>query len=147
MRRHFILRNFAALGLGFAVSLGFAKEPPSVTVKLLDANNGKMSISLSPSTVGAGPIEFTIKNDSSVMRHEFMIVPWTGPANALPYDSKTQQVEEDRLQAMQGVEDLLPGQTVTVRLSLSQGRYVAFCNEPGHYRDAMSSLFTVNRTR
>ncbi|WP_408214603.1 plastocyanin/azurin family copper-binding protein [Paraburkholderia sediminicola] len=81
------------------------------------------------------------------MKHEFMIVPWKGEKDALPYDSKTQQVDENKLKAMQGVEDLLPGQAVTVRFSLSEGRYVAFCNEPGHYRDAMSGVFLVNSAR
>ncbi|SOF01824.1 Uncharacterized copper-binding protein, cupredoxin-like subfamily [Burkholderia sp. OK233] len=147
MHRHFLLRGLATLGLGFATSLVVAGEPPSVTVRLSDANDGNMLLSLSPPSVGAGPVEFTIRNDSSIMKHEFMIAPWTGAKNALPYDSKTQQVDENKLKTMQGVEDLLPGQTVTVRLSLKEGRYVAFCNEPGHYRDAMSGVLVVISTR
>lgn len=43
--------------------------------------------------------------------HEFLILPWSNDGNALPYDQKTQQVNEDRLSKLQGVEDLNPRET------------------------------------
>lgn len=103
-----------------------------------------MSLTLVPSTVPAGPVEFTILNESRTMKHEFMILPWSEAGAALPYDQKTQQVNEARLRELQGVEDLNPRETVTARLMLKPGRYIAFCNEPGHFRDAMRATFIVS---
>ncbi|AKJ67498.1 hypothetical protein PATSB16_12110 [Pandoraea thiooxydans] len=132
-----------ALSLALASAAAIASEPPSVTVKLANQNNGTMSLTLSRNTVPAGPVEFTIENLSSNMKHEFMIEPWKGNSAALPYDTKTQQVEEDKLTKMVGVEDLNPHETVTARFVLKPGRYVTFCNEPGHYKAHMVATLTV----
>ncbi|WP_293026072.1 plastocyanin/azurin family copper-binding protein [Pandoraea sp.] len=132
-----------AVALALAATAAVASEPPSVTVKLTNQNNGKMSLTLSRTTVPAGPVEFTIENLSPDMKHEFMIEPWKGSPKALPYDAKAQQVEEDKLTKMVGVEDLNPHETVTARFVLKPGRYVAFCNEPGHYKENMVATLTV----
>ena len=123
--------------------LAIAAEPVQVEVKLSDGSNGKMSLNLSTLTVAAGPVEFVVQNQSSSLKHEFMIVPWTATLDALPYDAKTQQVNEAELGAMEGVEDLGPGETVTTRMVLVKGRYVVFCNEPGHYKASMRSVFVA----
>ncbi|MCG5076929.1 hypothetical protein [Paraburkholderia tagetis] len=106
-----------------------------------------MSLTLVPSTIPAGPVEFTITNESRALKHEFMILPWSSASTALPYDQKAQQVNEARLGDLQGVEDLNPRETVTARLVLKPGRYIAFCNEPGHYRDAMRATLVVNAVK
>jgi uncharacterized cupredoxin-like copper-binding protein len=38
-----------------------------------------------------------------------------------------------------------PGTATTVRLVLEPGQYVAFCNQPGHYKAGMERRFTVVR--
>lgn len=139
-----LLRAPVVAGFLVTCSLALAAEPASVTVKLSDAANGKMSLALSPSTVAPGPVEFTIKNASHTLKHEFLILPWTASDAALPYDTKTQQVEEDKLKGLEGVEDLKPRETVTARFVLKPGRYVVFCNEPGHYRDDMRTSLVVS---
>lgn len=131
-------------GLITASSGALPAEPSAVTVHLADGGSTGMSLTLVPATIPAGPVEFTITNESRTLKHEFMIVPWSGASNALPYDQKTQQVREERLSSLQGVEDLKPRETVTARLVLKPGRYLAFCNEPGHYRDAMRATLVVN---
>ncbi|WP_296650122.1 hypothetical protein [Paraburkholderia sp.] len=131
-----------------AASAGaLAAEPAAVKVRLSDGASAGMSLTLMPSTVPAGPVEFTILNESRTMKHEFMILPWSEAGAALPYDQKTQQVNEARLRELQGVEDLNPRETVTARLTLKPGRYIAFCNEPGHFRDAMRATFIVSRSK
>jgi len=136
-------RWLAMFALAHTASLAIAAEPAQVQVRLSDGSNGKMSLNLSTLTIVAGPVEFVVKNQSSSLKHEFMIVPWTTKLDALPYDAKTQQVDEAGLGAMEGVEDLAPGETVTTRLVLVKGRYVVFCNEPGHYKASMRSAFVV----
>jgi uncharacterized cupredoxin-like copper-binding protein len=142
-----LLYALAIVGLSITSLFALAAEPASVTVQLSDGVNGKMLLSVSPSKVAAGPVEFTIENESHTMKHEFLIVPWTGADAALPYDAKTQQVAEDKLKGLRGVEDLNPRETVTARFALKKGRYVVFCNEPGHYRDDMRSDFVVGGAR
>lgn len=130
-------------GVALASFQAAAGEPAKVTVKLSDGGNGHMSLTLSQSKIKPGPVEFTVKNESHSMQHEFMIAPWSAHDGALPYDAKSQQVEEDKLKGLQGVEDLRPGETVTARFTLKSGPYVVFCNEPGHFRDAMRANLIV----
>jgi uncharacterized cupredoxin-like copper-binding protein len=144
MMKRDVFRALVAAAL-FAVAPGaLPVEPAAVTVHLSDGGSAGMSLTLVPSTVQAGPIEFTITNDSRALKHEFLILPWSNDGAALPYDQKTQQVNEARLSKLQGVEDLNPRETVTTRLVLKPGRYIAFCNEPGHFRDAMHARFIVD---
>ena len=139
----------AAMTAGlFAVSTGaLPAEPSTVAVHLSDTGSTGMTLTLVPSRIPAGPVEFTITNESRTLKHEFMISPWSGASTALPYDQKTQQVKEVRLGDLQGVEDLNPRETVTARLVLKPGRYIAFCNEPGHYRDAMRAMLVVDAAK
>lgn len=129
--------------ISLASSPALASEPTQVVVKLSNGNNGHMSVTLSRTTIPSGPVEFTVKNESSGTVHEFLFTRWTKPDDALPYDNKTQQVREDALKGLRGIEDLPPHETVTARFILGKGRYVAFCNEPGHYRDGMETEFIV----
>ncbi|PMS36683.1 cupredoxin domain-containing protein [Trinickia symbiotica] len=137
----------ALTGFLVASSLAVAGEPAKVVVRLSDGSNGRMSLKLSPSKVPSGPVEFTIKNESRDMEHEFLFAPWSGPDSALPYDGKTQQVKEDKVNGLQGVEDLRPRQTVAARFTLTEGRYVLFCNEPGHYHDDMRANLIVGAAK
>lgn len=135
------LLAYAAISL--ASSLAVASEPAKVAVKLSDDGNGHMSLSLSPSKIPPGPVEFTIENASRTMQHEFLFAPWAGSDGALPYDKHAQQVDENKVKGLQGVEDLRPLETVTARFTLKEGRYIVLCNEPGHYRDYMRANLIV----
>lgn len=147
MMKRNVSRALVTAGL-FAVAPGaLPVEPAAVTVHLSDGGRAGMSLTLVPSTVQAGPIEFTVTNESHTLKHEFLILPWSNDGAALPYDQKTQQVNEARLSNLQGVEDLSPRETVTTRLVLKPGRYIAFCNEPGHFHDAMRARFIVNANK
>lgn len=124
-----------------------ASEPAKVVVKLVDGGNGHMSLVISPKQIPPGPVEFTIENQSGTIKHEFLFARWQKPDGALPYDEKTQQVQEDAVKGLEGVEDLRPHESVTAQFTLSKGRYVVFCNEPGHYRSGMHADFIVGSAR
>ncbi|WP_042266854.1 hypothetical protein [Paraburkholderia heleia] len=149
MLKRNVFQALVTAGLFAVAPSALPVEPTAVTVHLSDGGKAGagMSLTLVPSTVPAGPVEFTITNDSRTLKHEFLILPWSKDGNALPYDQKTQQVNEDRLSKLQGVEDLNPRETVTTRLVLEPGRYIAFCNEPGHFRDAMRATLIVSSTK
>ncbi|WP_434667063.1 hypothetical protein P5W99_38175 [Paraburkholderia sp. A3BS-1L] len=137
------LQLLALAGICLVSSLAVAGAPAKVIVKLSDGSNGHMSLTLSPSRIPPGPVEFTVKNISRNTEHEFLFAPWSGPDGALPYDKKTQQVDEDKVKGLEGIEDLRPRETVTGRFALNEGRYIVFCNEPGHYHDDMRANLIV----
>ena len=134
-----------ALLLMLGAATAFAAMPASVAVQLGEDESGKMSITLSTETVKAGSVEFEVANASKFLVHEFLITPWEGNPTTLPYDSNAQQVKEDALKDLQGIEDMPVGQKVTLRLALVPGQYVVFCNQVGHYKNAMFHRFTVTR--
>jgi uncharacterized cupredoxin-like copper-binding protein len=126
----------------FCGSAAMAAEPASVKVDLSD-KGGKFGILMSADHVKEGAVEFTIKNTSTTLLHEFLITPWQGAMTSLPYDAKTLQVKEEKLPKLAGVEDMKPGAEAILRLPLKAGRYVVFCDQPGHYKMGMVALFTV----
>ena len=58
--------------------------------------------------------------------HEFLITPWSGALDGLPYDSANSVVRENKLANLEGLEDVLPSATATMRLVLRPGEYVVF---------------------
>jgi uncharacterized cupredoxin-like copper-binding protein len=127
----------------FAPIAALAAEPESVTVSLWDKPNGTDGITLSRATAKAGAIEFHVANTSKALMHEFLIARWPGPINSLPYNAKKTAIREDRLPDIEGVEDMPPGTKANLRLVLNPGKYVVFCNQPGHYKAGMERRFTV----
>lgn len=124
------------------VSIAWAAEPASVKVDLSD-KGGKDRIILSTDHAKAGAVEFHIKNTSTTSLHEFLIIPWKGAITALPYNDTKGQVIEIKLPRLAGVEDMKPGAEAILRLPLKAGRYVVFCDQPGHYKLGMVARFTV----
>jgi uncharacterized cupredoxin-like copper-binding protein len=122
-----------------------AAEPTSVKVTLSDQAGKDMRIILSKDKVKAGAVEFKVTNASTDLMHEFLITPWRGAITSLPYDAKRNAVAEDKLPHLQGVEDMPAGTKATVRLVLTPGEYVVFCNQTGHYKMGMEHRFTVTR--
>lgn len=125
--------------------LARAAEPPTIHVKLWNKPGGAMIVTLSSHRVRAGHVEFAVHNASRSFTHEFLITRWRKSIKSLPYDTKDSQVEENRLKMLEGVEDMPPSTRTTVMLDLTPGKYVVFCNEPGHYRAGMETRFTVTR--
>ncbi|HEV2334082.1 MAG TPA: hypothetical protein VGS13_01160 [Stellaceae bacterium] len=122
-----------------------AAEPPSVKVELWNKNDGTMGLTIDKKSVAAGPVEFEIRNTSTDLMHEFLIAPWPGSLTSLPYDATALKVKEDQVPGLQGQEDMKPGTETTLRLVLRPGSYIAFCNQPGHYKTNMYTRFTVTR--
>lgn len=132
----------SCLFCGVALTTAAWAEPTSLKVDLSD-KGGKDRIFLSTNHVKTGGVEFHIKNTSTTSLHEFLIIPWKGAITSLPYDNKTDQVIESKLLKLVGVEDMKPGAEAILRLPLKPGRYVVFCNQPGHYKQGMEARFTV----
>lgn len=120
-----------------------AAEPTTIAITLGDGPAHKMAMTLSADRVKAGAVEFNVKNASPEATHEFWVLPWPGALTALPYDTIADQADEDKVKGMQGLDDVKPGLEAKLRLILRPGRYVVFCNQPGHYKGGMVRRFIV----
>jgi hypothetical protein len=142
--------SLALLGC-FALS-GVARADTLSIKAQLWQHGEKGGIELSQDHMKAGPVEFVVTNTSfdpiNGEMHEFLIVPWSGTPGRLPYDTKNAVVNEAALPSFQGLEDMLPSATATVRMVLKPGRYLVFSNQlPHDFQSGMVRQFTVEPSR
>lgn len=91
--------------------------------------------------MAAGKHDLLVTNESDGT-HELVIVRTNTAANRLPV--RGDRVDEPEAGVNKGeVDDLGPGQQRSLSLSLPPGRYVMFCNLPGHYHQGMHAEITV----
>lgn len=102
-----------------------------------------MGIRLSSQTVSAGDVTFDVTNASKQMVHEMVISPVKDEKTPLPYDKAGNKVDEDAAGHLGEVAELEPGKKGGLKLTLKPGRYILYCNVPGHYVLGMWTLLTV----
>jgi uncharacterized cupredoxin-like copper-binding protein len=142
--------SIAALALA---TPGFAKDKPKgedVKVELIDATvdpsltgPATMKTTLDKDSVRAGPVTFTVHNASKSQMHEMVLIWVKNPQDALPMDTKSDRVVEDKVKHLGEVADLEPGTSGTLKRSLKPGSYLLVCNQPGHYHAGMWATLTV----
>lgn len=100
-------------------------------------------ITLSTNAPAAGDLTFEGVNEGTET-HEFevFIVPEGVDANALPVEGDTAPADE-MLEVVDEVEDIAPGTSAPLNLTLDPGSYAVICNLPGHYANGMHTTFTV----
>lgn len=91
-------------------------------------------IALSVRKSPVGRVTFTVHN-AGELDHEFMVLATTRPASRLPL--KDRLVDEPAAGETIGeIEDVAPGHTRRLSVSLREGHYALICNKPGpppHY--------------
>jgi uncharacterized cupredoxin-like copper-binding protein len=60
-----------------------------------------------------------------------------------PYSDKDARFDEDAAGALGEVEELDPGKSGDLTLSLKPGKYALACNVPNHYANGMWTVLTV----
>ena len=144
------LTKFASAAcLGLLAGATYAAAPAQVIgVKLEDSTTDPaikhMRIILDRDVVKPGRVTLKTENLSKTLVHEVLIARDDG-RNDLPYDTKRAVVNERRAHSLGEVGDLPAGKTGSLTLDLKPGKYVLFCNEPGHYKDGMLTKLTVAR--
>ena len=108
-----------------------------------DMTKASMSITAMPATVETGPVTFNVRNTSKELVHEMLVVPVGTDLTQLPYDKSNEDVSEDSAGSLGEVEERDPGATGTLTLDLKPGKYILFCNVPGHYTAGMWTVLTV----
>ena len=142
--RHFVaLLGLSLLAVAFDSSLAVAAR--MVHVDLLENNQGHMIIATSAENVKAGEVTFEVTNKSSGIEHEFLIARLNVAPENVPIDQSKDIVKESALKDVQELGDLDPGKSGTMTLNLKAGKYLLFCNLPGHYEAGMHHVLTVTQ--
>ncbi len=128
----------AAVALAIVAVACSGGEEADVTVTMRDDG-----ITMSSDALAAGDLTFEGVNEGTVT-HEFEVfaVPEGVDANALPVEGDTAPADE-MLTVIDEVEDIAPGTSATLNLSLDAGNFAVICNLPGHYAAGMHTTFTV----
>ena len=105
-----------------------------------DLAKAKMGINASPRQVRPGTVTFKVTNLASKIVHEVIVARLPDGMDKLPYDATTMMVKENNLQAFGSVNEIDPSRSAAITLSLKPGKYLLYCNLPGHY---MAGMWTV----
>ena len=140
------MRRFATvlvIALGAVLlmrSIVSVAAPVPVSAELYD-----FGIRLRPQTITAGDVVFTVRNVSKNTVHEMIVAATSLAPDQLPYQARSNRVEEKKVRSLGEVSDLRPGASGHLTLRMKPGTYVFYCNEPGHYKAGMVTVFTVTR--
>jgi len=148
-REYFKSQALRTVGLvaGVAAVVGVLSTPvfadSTVKVGLWDKSDGSQGINLSAAEVKAGKVTFEVTNLSKNKEHEFMILKTDMTTKQFPMNSTKSRVDEDKIPAMHEFGDVEEGETKSWSTELTPGRYVLFCNEPGHFPAGMHTTMMV----
>ena len=105
-----------------------------------DMAMAKMGVNASPKQVRPGLVTFKVTNLASKIVHEVIVARLPDGTSKLPYDETAMMVKENALQAFGSVNEIDPSRSAALTLTLKPGKYVLYCNLPGHY---MAGMWTV----
>ena len=138
--------TLAAAAALLSSASAYSADPTVVEIGMINKQDGSQFMILGRGTVHAGPIIFRVKNRSNDMVHEFLVVQTDLDPNALPMEEDGTKVDEAKLKEIKEIKelgDLDPGKSSEMRMMLKPGRYLMFCNQPGHFRAGMFAILVV----
>ena len=137
----------AALAVLVAAPLGpaGAADPTVVAVKVTGEQSEAMTLEPSPGSAKAGRVTFKVLNAAKTESHEMIVARVADPTAPLPYDAAKKRVIESKLQALGEVSKIKPGETKSMTLNLTPGKYILVCNHTGHYKAGMVAPFEVTK--
>jgi uncharacterized cupredoxin-like copper-binding protein len=118
-------------------------DPAVVEIGMINKPDGSQFMTLSRGSVPAGPVVFRVMNHSADMIHEFLVVQTSLDPNAFPIKPDEPKVDETKLKGITELGDLSPGKSGEMNAVLKPGRYVMFCNQPGHFQAGMFAILAV----
>ena len=113
----------------------------------IDAALTTYKITLSKDTAKAGTIVFHVHNDTTDLKHEFVIFKTDLPLDQLPLTSEG--IVDESGQGVTHIDEVEvePGKSADLSVELESGKYVLICNIDStelHYQHGMYVPFTVN---
>ena len=142
--------EFSRILAALTAALLWAFAPPAlaaggqvVNAELTQKPDGSQGIMLSTAEVKPGMVTFNVKNTSDDMDHQLLLVKTDlAPAN-FPMDAAGARVEEEKFKGIEKLGDLHPHKKRSTTIKLTAGKYILFCNEPGHFKAGMVIPFAV----
>jgi uncharacterized cupredoxin-like copper-binding protein len=128
---------------GFIVAAPLARADDTVVVTLADKGMESMRMDLSTKQLSAGKVTFNVTNTSQNFVHEFVVVKSDKPIEWLLYKEDENEIAEDALKVVNEIEDIEPGKSGMLTVTLEPGSYVLFCNKTGHFKAGMVNQLTV----
>ncbi|HXG77574.1 MAG TPA: hypothetical protein VNJ53_13495 [Gaiellaceae bacterium] len=128
----------ATAGLATAASSGSAADSE------LDVVLGKpreFALKTSARVGKAGEVEFVVRNMGRITHELIVLRTATRAGNLKPRPEEPSKVVEPGFQFE--LEDIEPGDRVTIALPLKKGHYVLLCNIEGHYAGGMHADLTL----
>jgi len=141
-RSTFACALIAAALAGMSLAGCSSDDGKAVDVSLLD-----YQVIPKVTSTKAGDVTFKVKNNGTFV-HEFVVVKATNAA-ALPTKPDGEANEDAIPDAdhVDEVEDVAPGKSEDLKVTLSPGNYVLFCNrvdgKTSHFQKGMHANFTV----
>jgi len=108
-----------------------------------DMKTAPMSIVISNKQAAAGKVTFNVTNLSKTVIHEMIVAPIKDENTVLPYVDAENRVDEDKAGDLGEVSELDPGKSGSLTLDMKPGKYLLYCNVPGHYAMGMWTVLTV----
>jgi uncharacterized cupredoxin-like copper-binding protein len=116
--------------------------------KSIDVALTTYKITPSETSVNSGEVTFHIHNDATDLTHEFVVFKTDLPADQLPLNDEGVVDEETAgITLIDEAEDIEPGASTDLTVTLDPGNYVLVCNTDSdqlHYQHGMYEAFTVN---
>ena len=108
-----------------------------------DMKMAKMAININPNAVPRGAVRFNVTNLASALVHEVIIARITDPNQKLAYDESEARVTDDALQTLGSINEIDPSKSASLTIDLRPGKYLLYCNLPGHFMAGMWTLIDV----
>lgn len=102
-----------------------------------------MGIDVDKATVPAGWVTFDVTNASKDIIHEMILAPLTADETELPYVADENRIDEEKAGYLGEVSELDAGKGGSLKVELKPGKYILFCNIPGHFISGMWTVLTV----
>lgn len=121
-----------------------SSEPPHLGMGMNgDMATAKMAVNANPRSVRRGPVTLKVTNLASRIIHEVIVARISDETQKLPYDETTQLVDENALHNFGSVKEIEPNKSAALTLDLKPGKYLLYCNLPGHYMAGMWTILDV----
>jgi uncharacterized cupredoxin-like copper-binding protein len=95
-----------------------------------------------PTTVPAGDVTFHVGNLGAT-KHEMVVIRTDVDPDTIEVEDHEIDEEAPGMTPIGEVEDVEPGASADLALTLEAGRYIFVCNLPKHFERGMVTTFTV----